>query len=132
MLRKMTPVLVVDRIEPALPLWVDRLGFEKTAEVPEGDHLGFVILSKGGLEVMYQTRESVATEIAGADLPRALMPPAGSQTSLFCEVEDLDQIRKKLEGFDVLLSYRKTGYGSEELWLREPGGHIVGFAQFPR
>jgi hypothetical protein len=131
MVRKMTPVLIVERIEPALALWVDRLGFEKTTEVPEGDHLGFVILSRGGLEVMYQTRESVETEIATADLPRALMPQAGSQTSLFCEVENLDEIRKKLEGFDVLLSYRKTFYGSEELWMREPGGHIVGFAQFP-
>ena len=131
MVRKMTPVLIVERIEPALQLWVDRLGFEKTAEVPEGDHLGFVILSREGLEIMYQTRESVQTEIATADLPRGLMPPAGSQTSLFCEVANLEEIRKKLEGFDVLLPYRKTFYGSEELWMREPGGHIVGFAQFP-
>ena len=35
--QKLTPVLVVDAIEPCLSFWVDRLGFEKTVEVPEGN-----------------------------------------------------------------------------------------------
>ncbi|MGH9319884.1 MAG: hypothetical protein ACRD3V_08330 [Vicinamibacteria bacterium] len=130
--RKMTPVLVVERIEPSLALWVDRLGFEKTIEVPEGDHLGFVGLSRNGLEVMYQTRESVATEIATADLPPALLPEATSRTTLFCEVDDLKAIRESLSGLDIVLPYRKTAYGAEELWMKEPGGHVVGFAEFPK
>ena len=129
---RVTAVLVVERIEPSLALWVDRLGFEKTAEVPEGDHLGFVVLSRDGLEIMYQTRESVRTEIETASLPETLLAPAASQTTLFCEVPDLDAIRKKLDGLEILLPYRKTFYGSEELWMKEPGGHIVGFAQFPK
>jgi len=41
---KITPVLVVEEIEPCLPFWVDRLGFQNVAQVPEGDSLGFVIL----------------------------------------------------------------------------------------
>ena len=36
-MKKVTPVLYVEEIEPALPFWMDRLGFEKTAEVPHGD-----------------------------------------------------------------------------------------------
>jgi hypothetical protein len=56
-IKKLTPVLMVDAIEPCLPLWVDRLGWNKTVEVPEGDRLGFVILEKDGAEVMYQTWE---------------------------------------------------------------------------
>jgi hypothetical protein len=130
-MKKMTPVLVVERIEPSLALWVDRLGFEKRIEVPEGDHLGFVGLTRGGIEIMYQTRESVRAEIASADLPEVLLPSKDSHTTLFCEVEDLDEIRRSLEGLEILLPYRKTTYGAEELWLREPGGHIIGFAQFP-
>jgi hypothetical protein len=127
----MTPVLVVERIEPSIELWVDRLGFEKTIEVPEGDHLGFAAFARGGLEIMYQTRESVETEIRTADLPKALLPAGGSRTTLFCEVSDLKAIREKLQGLDILLPYRKTPYGAEELWMREPGGHILGFAEFP-
>ncbi len=129
--RKMTPVLVVDRIEPSIELWVDRLGFEKTIEVPEGDHLGFAAFARADIEIMYQTRESVATEVRTADLPKALLPAEESRTTLFCEVSDLKAIREKLQGLDILLSHRKTAYGADELWLREPGGHIVGFAQFP-
>ncbi|MGH7635196.1 MAG: hypothetical protein ACRENC_15780, partial [Gemmatimonadaceae bacterium] len=61
--QKLTPVLVVDAIEPCLSFWVDRLGFEKTVEVPEGNALGFVILVKDGIEVMYQSRESVRNDV---------------------------------------------------------------------
>jgi hypothetical protein len=129
--RKMTPVLIVERIEPSIGLWVDRLGFEKTIEVPEGDHLGFAAFVREGLEIMYQTRESVETEIRTADLPKALLPDKASRTTLFCEVSDLKAIRAKLQGLDILLSHRKTAYGADELWMREPGGHIVGFAEFP-
>jgi hypothetical protein len=129
--RKMTPVLIVERIEPSMELWVERLGFEKTIEVPEGDHLGFAAFVRDGIEIMYQTRESVETEIRTADLPRALLPGEGSRTTLFCEVSDLNEIREKLQGLEILLSHRKTAYGADELWMREPGGHIVGFAQFP-
>lgn len=130
--RKMTPVLIVERIEPSMALWVDRLGFEKTIEVPEGDHLGFAAFARGGLEIMYQTRESVTEEVRSADLPKALLPVEGSRATLFCEVEDLKAIREKLQGLEILLPYRKTAYGAEELWMREPGGHIVGFAEFPK
>jgi hypothetical protein len=131
LVRKVTPVLVVDRIEPSIELWVDRLGFEKTIEVPEGDHLGFAAFAGQGMEIMYQTRESVETEVRTADLPRALLPDPSSRTTLFCEVADLKAIREKLQGFDILLSHRTTAYGAEELWMREPGGHIIGFAEFP-
>jgi hypothetical protein len=131
LVRKITPVLVVDRIEPSIELWVDRLGFEKTLEVPEGDHLGFAAFAWEGLEIMYQTRESVETEVRTADLPRALLPDPASRTTLFCEVSDLKAIREKLRGLDILLPHRTTAYGAEELWLREPGGHIIGFAEFP-
>ena len=64
MLKRMTPILTVETIEPSLPFWMEGLGFEKTMEVPEGDHLGFAALEKGGFELMLQTRSSVE-----ADLP---------------------------------------------------------------
>ena len=57
---KITPILIVDEIEPSLNFWVAKLGFEKTVEVPEGDKLGFVILQKEGAEVMLQSRPASA------------------------------------------------------------------------
>ena len=53
-----TPVLIVEEIEKSLPFWVDRLGFQKPVEVPDGDRLGFAILVNDGAEVMFQTRKT--------------------------------------------------------------------------
>lgn len=49
-MKKLTPVLAVDEIEPVLPFWIERLGFEKTVEVPQGDRLGFVIPARDGAD----------------------------------------------------------------------------------
>ena len=46
-MKKLTPILVVDAIEPCLPFWTQRLGFTVNAEVPEGDRLGFVMFQQG-------------------------------------------------------------------------------------
>lgn len=61
MIKKLTPVLVVDAIEPVMPLW-ESLGFRRTAEVPNGDVLGFVILQSDAAELMYQTFDSVRAD----------------------------------------------------------------------
>jgi len=130
-MKKVTPILVVEEIEPSLRLWVDRLGFQKTAEVPEGEKLGFVILARDGLEIMYQSRLSIEREVEREGLPQAMKAAPGGST-LFIEVSDLDEIRRKVEGFDVLVPHRETSYGAHELWLREPGGHLIGFAAFKK
>ncbi|HEY1213491.1 MAG TPA: hypothetical protein VGE93_07640 [Bryobacteraceae bacterium] len=52
---KITPILTVERIETSLPFWVERMGLEKTVEMPDGDRLGFVILTRSGTELMLQT-----------------------------------------------------------------------------
>src|SRR5580658_655801 len=62
--KRITAVLLVEEIEPCLNFWVDRLGFTKTAEVPDGNKLAFVILQKGTTEVMYQTYASVEKDNA--------------------------------------------------------------------
>jgi len=64
--KKITPVLFVEEVEPCIKFWMDRLGFEKTVEVPEGNKLGFAILRKGNVELMYQSyisadKDSAAT-----------------------------------------------------------------------
>ena len=71
--KRITPVLYVKEIEPCVKFWVERLGFEMTAQVPDGDRLGFVILQKGNLEIMYQSflRPTKSTETS----PRYSRPP---------------------------------------------------------
>lgn len=122
-MKKLSPVIMVDAIEPCIPFW-ERLGFEKTAEVPEGDTLGFVILAKDGVEVMYQTFVSVEH-----DAPGLLAPTRGHGAALFIEVGDIEAVDHALTGIEVVVPRRKTFYGMDEIGVREPGGHVVMFAQ---
>ncbi len=96
---KITAVLLVEEIEKSLPFWVERMGFEKTVEVPEGDRLGFVILAREGAELMLQTIESVRK-----DAPQ-FVPKAGtSVAALFIEVDDFADTVRRLEGYAIALA----------------------------
>src|ERR1700739_484487 len=121
---KLTPVLIVNAIEPCLPFWVDRLGFTVTVTVPHEDRAGFAILVKDGVELMYQTRASIA-----ADVPATLDPRGGHSVNLFLEVPNLDDVEHALGGVPLILPRRTTFYGMHEIGVREPGGHAVIFAQ---
>lgn len=120
---KITPILIVDAIEPSLDFWTGRLGFEKTVEVPDGDRLGFVILQKGGAEIMFQTWASVLKDTATAADPAPRGP-----SNLYIEVENFADIRERLKGVPVLVPERVAFYGMREIFVREPGGHVIGFA----
>jgi hypothetical protein len=120
-LKRITPILLVDEIEPCIPFW-EALGFDKMADVEHEGRLGFVILEKSGLEIMYQTRASVA-----ADIPSLGDAPGGG-TFLFLEVMDLDATIEAIEGAPIVVPRRKTFYGMEEIGVREPGGHAITFA----
>lgn len=119
---KLTPVLYVEEIESCLEFW-KRLGFATTMEMPHGDALGFVILQKDGIEVMYQTRASVAADIP----PLADTPQRG--TFLFIEVDDVNAVEQIVAADAYVIPRRKTFYGSDEIIVREPGGNVVAFAQ---
>ena len=121
MIKKITSVLVVDEIESVLPLW-DALEFQRVAEVPHGDKLGFIILVRDGVELMYQTRDSIK-----ADEPKCLPVGPGS---VFIEIENLEEIAKQLPpDSNVLVPRRETFYNSIELIMRDAGGNVMIFAQ---
>ena len=117
---KMTPVLVVEEVEACLPFWVDRLGFAKVAEVPEGDRIGFAMLLNEGTELMLQSVASVRKDFA------PFAPTTGpSGVTLFVEMPDFEDILRRIEGYPVAMPERTTFYGMREIGVRDPAGHIV-------
>jgi len=126
MIKKITPVLIVNRIEPLLPLW-DALGFARAAEVPHGDALGFVILTRDGVEVMYQTFDSVRGDEANVlEGARAI-----GASAVFIEVADLDALKAQIpDGTEIIADSRTTFYGSTETIVRDAAGNVITFAQF--
>ncbi len=120
----LTPVAIVDEIEPSLDFWERRLGFERVAEVPFGDRLGFVMLrSAEGATLMLQSRASVED-----DLGVITGDPRQSTCVLYFRVATLPPLVEALAGVEVAVGERTTFYGAREVFYREPGGHLVGFA----
>jgi len=125
-LDRLTPVLVVDAVEPCIRFWTERFGFTAQNEVPGPDgKLVFASAKQDAVEVMYQTRASVV-----ADQPTLAGEMNGRLIVLFIAVADLDAVERALAGAPVVKARHKTFYGSSEVYVREPGGHVVGFAQF--
>jgi uncharacterized glyoxalase superfamily protein PhnB len=123
LVKRITPVLFVNEIEPVLPFWVEKLGFTKTIEVPHGNKLGFVALQKGNTEVMYQSYASVAE-----DMP-LLAEIRKGPTFLYIEVDNLNSVLSALKGSKIVQPERTAFYGMREVGFQEPGGHYVTFAQ---
>ena len=124
-IEKVTPIHIVDRIEPCLAFYCDALGYAKRAEVPHGDALGFVLLENAAGEVMLQTRASLAD-----DLPTAA--ERKPESALFVEVKSLVQLQKalkKAKDVRVLVDERTTFYGMRETVVLDPAGWVVVFAE---
>jgi len=121
---KLAPVLFAERIEPCLELWEKRLGFKTTVSVPEGDHLGFVILERDGVEVMYQTWQSAAEDIAELG-----EQARSSRQFLFLEIADLAAFERALAGIAPVVPKRTTFYGMTEVIIHDPAGHVIVFAE---
>ena len=122
--KRITPVLFVNAIEPVLAFWVDGLGFTKTIEVPHGDKLGFVVLQHSATEVMYQTFASL-----GDDMPLILDAAKKGPTFLYVEVGDLDAILAGLKKYKMSMPERTAFYGMREVGFQDPAGHYITFAQ---
>ncbi|WP_373047486.1 VOC family protein [Vulgatibacter sp.] len=122
-LDSLTPLLIVDAIEPQLVFWCERLGFNRTEEVPDDGAIGFVILEKDGHTLMLQSRRSVEK-----DEPKALAGgmPRGH---LFLVVQELDEVIGSLEGYEQVMERRTTFYGMAEVAYRDPAGNWITFAQ---
>ena len=74
---------------------------------------------------MYQTYASGAEDVAALAAAQRQGP-----TFLFVQVADIDAIAAALQGIEIVMPRRTTFYGATEIGYREPGGHIVTFAQF--
>jgi uncharacterized glyoxalase superfamily protein PhnB len=123
--KKITPVLLVNEIEPILPFWIDRLGFTKAMEVPDGNKLGFVDFQKGSVEVMYQTYASVEHDAPPAMAAAARKGP----TYLYLEVDNLDAVLAAMKDVQKVMPERTAFYGMREFAVQDPAGHFLTFAE---
>jgi len=124
MINRSTPILHVKSVEPSLKFWTERFGFKPTVQVPEDDHIGFVALENGPVELMLQTYQGMQ------DSPLAKAAEQGP-SFIFMEVPDIYAVIKSLEEADIVQDLHETFYGAKEVVAKEPGGHFAIFSQMP-
>ena len=95
-------------------------------QVPDGKGLAFAKMNKGDLEVMHGSYASLDKEAAGI---RKLIK---SPDFLFVEVASLDEAVAATKGSEIVVDVHTTFYGSKEITVKDPGGNIITFAQFPK
>jgi len=125
--QSLAPILIVEAVEPCVAFWRDRFGFTAENEVPgEDGRLVFASVTKGAVEIMYQTRASVlTTDASKADELQ------GHSTALYVQlptIADLDIAERATMDAPQVKSRHTTFYGTTEFYVREPGGNVVGFA----
>src|SRR5215510_13880509 len=91
--KKITPILFAREIEPCISFWTEKMGFNKIVEVPEGNTIGFVLLEKDGVELMYQSYASVEK-----DNPETVAVVKKGPTFLYVEVGDLQEALSATKG----------------------------------
>jgi hypothetical protein len=118
--QKLRPILVVQAMAPCLEFWA-RIGFSPTITVPDTPPFGFAILARDGIELMLQTAESVEDDLSGA---------AGHVAAavIYVSVPALDPVIEALADAPVAVPRRKTFYGADEIFLKDPAGNLIGFA----
>jgi uncharacterized glyoxalase superfamily protein PhnB len=122
--KKITPILFAQELEPCIKFWTEEIGFQETIEVPEGNKIGFVILEKNGLELMYQSFASVEKDNAATGAAARKGP-----TFLYIEVADIDAALAAIKGAEIVMPMRTTFYHSKEFGIKDPVGHYLIFAQ---
>jgi catechol 2,3-dioxygenase-like lactoylglutathione lyase family enzyme len=121
----MTPVFLVDQIEPCLDFWVDRLGFHIALQTTNEDGAAphFVILKRDDCEIIYQTRSSIDPALPGL--------AAGDHSPWivnYIQVASLADLVDKFDSAEIVAGPRRTFYGTDEIFVREPSGRVIAFA----
>ncbi|MFN0025249.1 MAG: VOC family protein [Parvularculaceae bacterium] len=118
---KITPVLVADDVEACVRFW-NRLGIKATMTLPFGEETGFAALASGNVELMYQS-----FAMASAQDPKAI--ERVERAIVYLEVSSLAEIEARLGDAEVVVPVRDTGHGTRELYVRDPAGNLIGFAE---
>jgi len=120
-LTKVTPVLLASDLEPCVEFWSD-FGFEVAISVPYEDELAFVSLQSGSIEIMYQSFPfSEATNPVGIE--------GVNRSVIYLEADSLDEIVEIAAKYETVIPDHKTPHGSREIYVRDPAGNLIGFAQ---
>jgi len=122
-MKSISPNIFVKDINKTIDFY-KRLGFSLTTKVPEEGDLIFAMMSCGNVTFMFQTFESL-----GSELP-AISRQDGGSLLLYIQTKEIrkfyDQIKDKVT---IVKGLEKTFYGATEFAIRDINNYILTFAE---
>jgi catechol 2,3-dioxygenase-like lactoylglutathione lyase family enzyme len=138
MFSELTPNLMVPDVNAAVAFYRDVLGCDFVLGVPGNPPgsqevvtqfdaarpLAFAVVQRGKVQMMFQSQESFLEE-----MPPARDKPLGATASLYIELPDAAEFYRQIQGrVKCVKQLHRTFYGTEEFYIEDPNGYILGFA----
>jgi len=124
-LEKLTPNLMVEDVDLTVQFYAEMLGFRLDQSVPETPPFDWASIKSGTIEIMFQSRSSLAKEI-----PSVKDWGMGGSLTFYIEMQGLQELYGKMEGRTrIVQELHETFYGMREFSMRDPNGYILAFAE---
>ncbi len=124
-LESLTPNLMVDDVNETIDWYAENLGFKRIMSVPEEGRFQWAMIGRDGVNLMLQTRESIAEE----DAELGNMPIGGS-LSFFVRMNGLEALYDNITHKQAVIKPPyKTFYGMMEMMVKDCNGYYLTFAE---
>ena len=122
-MKSVAPNIFVTDINQTIEFY-KQLGFSLTITVPEEGDLIFAMMTCGNVVFMFQTFESLGTELP------SISRQNGGSLLLYIQIADIrnyfEQVKNKVK---VLKGLEKTFYGATEFSIEDNNGYVLTFAE---
>jgi uncharacterized glyoxalase superfamily protein PhnB len=125
MLKKLTPNFMVEDVRKTIDFYQDVLGFTVLTTVDNEDEIGFAILQRDQIEIMFQSRKSLSENV-----PALSGSAIGASQTLYIEVSGIDALYEALrDKLDIVVDIHSTFYGTREFYFKDINGYILSFSE---
>jgi uncharacterized glyoxalase superfamily protein PhnB len=122
---KLTPNLIVSRVEQSLAFYEDVLGFSRGMTVPEQPPFVFASVTSGPVEIFFNDRSTVT-----AESPQMAGLAFGGGNTMFIEVAGIDALHERIQSrVTVIMPLVTQWYGMREFAIEDPDGYVITFAE---
>ena len=116
---------MVEDVRKTIDFYRDILGFEIVTTVEADDEIGFAIMRRDEVELMFQSRKSLSENV-----PALSGSPIGASQTLYIEVTNIDQLYEQVRGkVEVVVNLHTTFYGTREFYFKDINGYILSFSE---
>lgn len=122
-MESLAPNIFVNDINATIDFYKN-LGFEKMMSVPETGNYDWVMLTNGGVTIMFQTYASL-----GKEIPQIHRNDGGSLL-FYIKLKGIRAFHERIKSkAKVIVELNKTFYGATEFSIVDNNGYVLTFAE---